>query len=700
VNDDARDPPTGRGLRLSALRVAFPLPESMAKVLWFVVFEVAYYLAFRYGASFGHALPSPFWFPDSILLCALLKSRPRNWWLFILGALPIRLFSPVAHEFPLWFLLGTFAIDFARSLLAAGFLRRFMHDPTRFDTIRDLIVFAAIAVVGAPALTAFGGAALRSMHGGDYWLSWQGWFLGDALAQVVITPAIFYWVFGAARLPRHVSIERIVEASVLFVGLIVTGYLATHLNGSSIYFTETVFYAPVPFLFWAAIRFCMPGATAGVAIVAFFAVEAALNGHGPFANRAPADVSFALQNFLLLRSAPLYVIAVAIGQERSAVRALRESEERFRKLADSAPVLIWMSGTDKLCDYFNRGWLEFTGRTMEQELGNGWAQGVHPDDFASCLQQYYAAFDARRPFEIDYRLRRRDGEYRWIIDMGVPRYGGDGEFAGYIGSAIDITDRKRAEDDHRALAHAQRLAVIGELTAALAHEIKQPLGAIALNAETLKLMLKTPDPQVEEMRRVVSDILSDVVRTDNVMNLIRKFVRNPETRLESIAPNELVADVLQLAGKDAARRGTEVRTELADGLPSVTGDRMQLQQVLLNLVMNAIEAMQSVPEPTRRLTLSTGTGPRGTVEISVADSGPGISEALKPFLFGSFFTTKPDGMGLGLSIAQSIARAHGGAVRLEEGVAGGAKFSLTLPIEQTDVTPPALSSGRSSSSLR
>ena len=183
--------------------------------------------------------------------------------------------------------------------------------------------------------------------------------------------------------------------------------------------------------------------------------------------------------------------------------AVRESEERFRLVANTAPVLIWMSGPDKLCDYFNQPWLEFTGRPLSAELGNGWAEGVHANDLTTCLDTYTKAFDARRPFEMQYRLRRRDGEYRWIFDAAVPRFNGDGSFAGYIGSCIDITDHKLAEEALSTV--GRRLIQAHEdersrIARELHDDINQRLALLAIELELLKQNL--PDSADEIRGRI------------------------------------------------------------------------------------------------------------------------------------------------------------------------------------------------------
>ena len=647
-------------------------------VLGFLAFLIAYYFAFRYGISFGPGSASPFWFPDSVLLCALLKSRRELWWLFILGTLPIRLQAGIAADLPLWFLLASFAMDSMQVLASAFALRRFMHNPLRFETVWDFAVFAAFAVVLVPAVAAFGGAALRQGLGADYWTAWVAWFMGDALAQLVVTPVILYWVFTVPWRVKTLDVRRLAEAALLTAGLLLASYWC-FIGGASATFAEPSFYAPVPFLFWAALRFGMFGASGAVAVIAAFAIACALEGSGPFAGLPPAETALALQNFLLLRSAPLYLVATLIEQGKTVERSLQESEERFRSVADSAPVLLWMSGTDKLGVFFNQGWLNFTGRTLEQELGDGWIEGVHPDDVQHCLDICHTTFDTRQPFEVEFRLRRHDGEYRWILDVGTPRFAPNGEFLGYIGSALDITDRKGAEESNRALAHVQRLAIIGELTAAIAHELKQPLSAIMSNADAAGTLLDTKEPPLDEIRDIVSDIRKADLRANEVLGQVRDFLRKREIRMEPLDLNLAVADVLPLVLGDARKRRIHIRTELAGDLPPVFGNPTQLQQVLINLIVNGMDAMANTPDEKRQLVIRTAR-PNGDarVEVAVTDFGSGISSGNLPRLFESFFTTRAEGMGLGLSIARSIVESHGGRIWADNNPGGGATFHFTV----------------------
>src|SRR5262249_6734246 len=280
---------------------AVPGPPLLRGPLGLCLFEAAYFVAYQFGMSFSRASASPFWFPDSVLLCALLLTRPGRWWILVLGTLPIRLFSEVARDIPTWFLLVTFAIDSAKGVLTALALRRFIKNPLRFETLQDFAGFCLWAVLLIPAASALAGAAARRALGQEFWLAWEQWFLGDALAHLVVTPAILYWVFGASRKIRVPDAKRWLEGGVLALGLLVTGYLAFGTR-SEAGFAEPRFYAPVPFLFWAAIRFGMSGASGAIALMAVLSVDAALGGRGPFSGRSPAETAEDLQHFLLLRA--------------------------------------------------------------------------------------------------------------------------------------------------------------------------------------------------------------------------------------------------------------------------------------------------------------------------------------------------------------------------------------------------------------
>jgi PAS domain S-box-containing protein len=380
-----------------------------------------------------------------------------------------------------------------------------------------------------------------------------------------------------------------------------------------------------------------------------------------------------------------YAIYRDITERKRAEERLRESEARFQAMADTAPVLIWMTGTDGLCNYFNKPWLEFTSRTMEQEVGLGWTQGVHPDDVQGCFDCFLPAFEARKPFTMEYRLRRADGEYRWVMESGIPRYTGGGEFAGYIGSNIDITDRKRAEEERERLrqvqadlAHINRVTTMGELTASLAHEIKQPIAAAVTDAKTCLKWLARDLPDIEEAREALSRIIKDVTRASEITSRVRSLFKKGETQRELVDVNEVIREMIALLRGEAGRYSISIHTELADDLPNIRGDRVQLQQVFMNLMLNAIDAMNEM-NAARELTIKSERNPEDQMLISVRDNGVGLPHERADKIFDAFFTTKPQGTGMGLSISRSIVEAHGGRLWGTTNPERGATFQFTLP---------------------
>ncbi len=388
-----------------------------------------------------------------------------------------------------------------------------------------------------------------------------------------------------------------------------------------------------------------------------------------------------------------YAIYRDITERKRAEERLRESEARFQAMADTAPVLIWMTGTDGLCNYFNKPWLEFTGRSMEQEVGTGWIEGVHPDDVQGCFDGFLPAFHALRPFRMEYRLRRADGEYRWVMESGIPRYTGAGEFSGYIGSNIDITDLKRAEGERQRLhqleadlAHMNRVSMMGDVAASLAHEIKQPISAALMDAKTCIRWLRRDTPDVDEGCEAALRMINDATRAAEVIDKVRSLYRRDTSDRALLDMNEIIREMTVLLNDKANRTSISIRTELDSGLPLVTADRVQLQQVLMNLIINGIEAMK---DASGELTITSKRTADGQLLVSVSDSGIGLPAGEADRIFEAFFTTKEQGTGIGLSISRRIIESHGGCLWACANGERGATFQFTLPTNVAAASPSA-----------
>jgi PAS domain S-box-containing protein len=641
-------------------------------------------------------------------------------------------------------------------------------------------------------------------------------------------------------------------------------------------------------------------------------------------------------SIFLLQAVLIAGLVANLIRRRRAEGSLAESEERFQSMADAAPMLVWMSGRDQLFTFFNKAWFDFTGRTMKQELGDGWCEGIHPEDRERCLAVYLHAFEAREPLVMQYRLRRYDGEYRFVTNQGVPRYGADGGFLGYVGACVDVTDMIEKEralheveervtlaaevahlgvweldlvtnelwvsengrnlfgfapdgpltyDDFRARVHPEdrarhatavrraiddqsgyesefrillpdhtvrwiagrgryvnnpetkqsrfvgvsmdvterkqaqqlfqlateaspsgivllnadgriilvnahveelfgyqrdeligkpvemllparfaahqsgprikflarlqaqvidagqellarrkdgsefpvetelspidapqgflvlasvidlsarkeaeeeaqrrrdeieqlsRVSLLGEMTASIAHEVNQPLSGIISNASAGQRFIDRGEVDPETLREILVDIAADGHRAHDVIRNIRNTIKKGGAIREPMDVNEVVAKITHLVEPDAAAHSCELQISLEENLPAINGDPVQIQQVLINLVGNAFDAMRDTPVERRKVIIATGRNGRGTVELSVRDYGAGIGDEALDQLFQQFFTTKEDGLGMGLAIVRSIVEAHSGTITAENAAGGGAEFRVTLPVSQEE----------------
>ncbi|NEQ26280.1 MAG: PAS domain S-box protein, partial [Microcoleus sp. SIO2G3] len=379
-----------------------------------------------------------------------------------------------------------------------------------------------------------------------------------------------------------------------------------------------------------------------------------------------------------------------ITARKLAEAALRESEERFRHLADTAPVLIWMSGTDKFCNYFNKGWLDFTGRTIAQELGNGWLEGVHPDDFQRCLDTYVTAFEAHQDFAMEYRLKRFDGEYCWIIDIGIPRFAPDGSFLGYIGSAIDITERKQAETEILQFNEklekrvkertAQLEAANQELESfsySVSHDLRAPFRHISGYVDLLQ---KRVAPKLDETsQRYLNTISQTAKHAGTLIDNLLAFSRMGRTQMCYTLLNmeQLVQEVQRTIALELNGRAITWQVEK---LPQVVGDASMLRLVLSNLIENAVKYTQTRD----RAEIEIGSiDNEQEVVFFIRDNGVGFDMRYAHKLFGVFQRLHSEqqfqGTGIGLANVQRIINRHGGRTWAEGQVDGGATFYFSLP---------------------
>jgi PAS domain S-box-containing protein len=335
--------------------------------------------------------------------------------------------------------------------------------------------------------------------------------------------------------------------------------------------------------------------------------------------------------------------------------------------------------------------MAYFGRTLEDLKAWGTSDCVHPDDMPTAISVWSRGMETGEPYEMEQRLRRADGAYRWFHSRAMPLRQGDGRVVRWYLVMTDIDDRKGAEAALREasseLARVARVTMMGELTASIAHEVRQPITAAVTSAQTALRWLEAEPPELGEVREALSRIVRAGRRAGDVIGRIRALVTKTPPRKDSVEINAAIREVVELTHGEAVKNGVSVRTDLAEGLPQIHGDRVQLQQVILNLIMNGIEAMKGVGETSRELRIRSNKDDAGGVLVGVADTGPGLAAGLLEQVFAAFYTTKPAGLGLGLSICRSIIEAHEGRLWASATERRGITFQFSLPAAERPAKP-------------
>ncbi|WP_050426423.1 PAS domain-containing sensor histidine kinase [Bradyrhizobium tropiciagri] len=388
------------------------------------------------------------------------------------------------------------------------------------------------------------------------------------------------------------------------------------------------------------------------------------------------------------RIAAWYGTTIDVDDEKQAKAALLEREQQLSRLVDSVPGLIWSLAPDGEPTYFNKRMVQFTGLSIDQlsHLDAGRLAAtisiiVHPDDAVVVTDAVRGAIVTGEPFSLKHRLRRADGVHRWVEARAAPMRNAEGVVVQWYGICLDIEDQVQAQDELRrtrdTLGRASQAASLAELSASIAHEVNQPLAAIVANSHACQRWLAADAPNVERAQLIVTRIIRDANAAADVVSRIRALFKQSTQEKRRATLGEIIAEARDLMIDAARQSGVSVAMQIEAGLPAVVCDRIQIQQVLINLIRNAIEAMEGLGDAKSLAIRARRSG--GSVRIEISDRGPGVESPDR--IFEAFVTTKTDGMGMGLAICRSIVETHGGRLWTETGPAGETTFTFTLPAE-------------------
>jgi PAS domain S-box-containing protein len=386
--------------------------------------------------------------------------------------------------------------------------------------------------------------------------------------------------------------------------------------------------------------------------------------------------------FVIAQSFLIAGLWVQIRRKRTAEESLRQKTEELDQFFNLSLELLCIANTDGYFMRLNPAWERSLGHSMEELLAKRFLDFVHPDDLDRTHKAVSTLASQQKVIQFENRYRCKNGTYRWLEWTAVP--------AGTLiyAAARDVTERLKEEVEVRQhrdeLAHVTRVAMMGELTTSLAHEISQPLTAILSNAEAAQRFLSHASPDISEVRQILEDIIRDDRRANDVVRKVRAFVKKEKLRDEPLDLNEVILAVIDLIRADSLLQGLSIDTDLSPRLAVIHGDSVQLQQVIMNLILNGAAAMRNSPSGQRKIIVRTAMLDSRTVKTFVTDFGAGIDENNIERLFEPFYTTKPEGLGMGLSISQTIIKAHGGAMEARNNREGGATFAFTLPTQQSD----------------
>ena len=700
-----------------------------------VLVAVAVALAYYLGAQLGIGLTFPpatttsvLWPPNSILTATLLLVPVRYWWVCLAGALPAHVVLELDAGFPPYVVASLFVTNCLEALIAAGGLRLLSDSPTEFNTLRRVVTFIGVAGLGAPILSSFADAAVvHTLQGLSYWDTWRVRTYANALTELSVLPVVVLGVTTIIRGIRRPSGRQVLEASLLAAGVVACAVwvFSGELDMPGV--PPTPFVLLLPFYFWAATRFGVGAVSAALFATAFVASYETQIGHRPFDVLPPAESLMAVQMYLIVMGIPLMCVAGLLA-ERRAGEANLQNRLRFEGLLatiasdfvqqplDSA----FREGLQNIGEFFDAdyvGLLQLGTPGSDLHVVSQWSRGAGAALVGiECVESFPAAFsvvlagepliaetpDAVPPEATTDREAFRkfgmqsaaalpllaNGSVQGALSFATmrpsPSSRWDLQKLRLVAEVFaNVCARRQAEIEvergRQKLASLARLSSMGELTASLAHQLNQPLTGIRNNAEAAQRFIDSGHATLPQLRDILADIVADDERAAGVIRRVREMLGRSEWSPQRLDANALVQDVAVLIESDAVLRNVSVSFDFAPEPIYVNGNRIDLEQALLNVVTNAMEAVADRPVPQRVVDIQTRRPEGGGVHLVIRDRGIGFPAGSEERIFEPFVTTKPTGMGMGLAVARSVADSHGGSIRAENHPGGGAVFTISIP---------------------
>ncbi len=682
--------------------------QAVSAGAWlFVTLLLVFYCSYVLAGAFGQKLAIipgvaiTLWAPAGFFAASLILSKKSTWPYWIAVACLAELTcNQIWFRSSISMALIYFSANAGEALITATLIQRWVRGQFTFDSIQHALLLVCIGGVISPifgaTIIAWADATIgKHPFHVAFPLTWLGDSTGFLISSPLAISVVRWWQNRSS-----ISMPRFAEAATVFALIGIVDQLAVSNYLPTVYFV-------MPLLLWAAVRFQLTGAAAALALITVQIATLTTLGQGEFSglDQDPHRRMVMLQFFLGIAAMSSILVAALSLQHKQAIEALAlmndeleqrveartaelsESEARFRQMADDSPVIVWVTDAKGACTFLNKAWYNFTGQVGHDGLGLSWAKALHPDDEQHVLSEFLKATDRQQEFRVEYRLRTQDGEFRWVINSAAPRLGNNREFLGHVGTVIDISDHRDAENNLR---EADRRK--DEFLATLGHELRNPLAAVQSSLELLKLSATEPETLKATKNVMERQLRQIILLIDDLMDTNR--VTHGKIQLhKSIVPiRSIIEQAVEACMPQIEANGHELSIDACPNDLLVEVDRARMAQVVTNLIANSIRYT-----PQGGLIRVSTSCHKDDVCIRVQDNGIGIPNHMLERVFDIFTQVDREGsfrggLGIGLALAKAIVELHGGSIRAHSsGTNQGSEFTVSVPLVAVTATANASS---------